>query len=187
MGQRPLVDDFIDAIDAGDDAAALAILEAHPQVAEQESSREGKLGGATALHWAAHRNALHICSRLVELGADVNARRARWWRTPLAWAADGGHVATVAFLLENGAEANADAYGKTSALHAVAQGGSTCGARDPEGYGEVARLLIRHGVDIDRATDYDGATALDDAVRKGNHPVEAVLREAVLREAGDAS
>ena len=92
------------------------------------------------------------------------------------WAADAGRADAVVLLLENGADVNADTHGNTTALHAVAQGGSTAGSRDPAAYQQTARLLINAGIDVNRRTSYDDATALDDAVRKGNTHVEAVLR-----------
>ena len=82
----------------------------------------------------------------------------------------------MAFLLESGADVNGDGYGNTTALHAAAQGGSTAGAADPDGYRRTAEALISQGIDLDRRTSYDEGTALDDALRKGNEHVAAVLR-----------
>ena len=171
------VDDLIDLIDGRDEERALALLDEHPELADGESTREGVLAGATPLHWAAHRDQVPLCARLVALGADVNARRARWWRTPLAWGADAGSSQAVAFLLEQGADVNGDAYGHTTALHAAAQGGSTNGQRDPDAYRRTAQILICYGVDVDRrATGDGGQTALGDAVRVGNRAVAELLR-----------
>ena len=54
--------------------------------------------------------------------------------------------------------------------------GSSAGAQDPEGYRRTAENLISHGIDLDRRTEYDDGTALDDAIRTGNEHVAAVLR-----------
>ena len=72
---------------------------------------------------------------------------------------------------------NHDDFGQTSALHAVAQRGSTGGARDPEGYQRTTEILIARGADINRRATRDGGqTPLDDAMRKSNNTVEDVLR-----------
>ncbi len=172
------VDELIDVIDNGDELTAQKLLEQQPALATGESLREDVLRGATPLHWAAHRNMTDLCERLIDSGADANARRAQWWRTPLAWAADAGCTEAVELLLRNGAEVNGDAFGMTTALHAAAQGGSTSGKENPETYRRTALFLITHGVDINRrATGDHDQTALDDAIRKGNKAVVEVLVE----------
>ena len=150
------VDTVINLIDEGKSVEALQLLNASPGLTNDKSQREGALGGATLLHWAAHRDAISLCKRLIEFGAEINADTAMWWRTPLAWAADGGRADAVELLLNRGADVNQDAFGQTSALHAVAQGGSTSGARDSEGYRRTAEILIAHGADIDRRARGDG-------------------------------
>ena len=72
---------------------------------------------------------------------------------------------------------NGDAYGGTTALHAVAQGGSSNGRRDPEAYRCTAQTLIEYDADINRpATGDGGQTPLGDATRVGNESVAGVLR-----------
>ena len=172
------VDELIDAIDNDNELAAQKLLEQQPALATGESLREGVLRGATPLHWAAHRNMTDFCERLIQSGADTNARRAHWWRTPLAWAADAGCAEAVELLLRNGADVNGDGFGMTTALHAAAQGGSTSGKGDPDAYRRTVLLLIAYGVDINRrATGDHNQTALDDAIRKGNEAVIEVLVE----------
>lgn len=172
------VDELIDAIDNGDELTVQKLIERQPTLSTGESLREGVLRGATPLHWAAHRNMANLCEQLIELGADANARRAQWWRTPLAWAADAGSTQTVEILLRNRADVNGDAFGMTTALHAAAQGGSTSGKSNPEAYRRTALLLIAHGVHINRrATGDHDQTALDDAIRKGNQAVSEVIVE----------
>jgi ankyrin repeat protein len=171
------VDDLIDLADDGDEQGALDLLSSREELATGESQRQGVLAGATPLHWAAHRDHVRLCTRLLEPGADVNAHRAQWWRTPLARAADAGCVAAVGLLLDRGADVDQDSFGMTSALHAVAQGGSTNGRRDPEAYATVAERLIAAGANIDRrATGDGGQTPLGDAERRGNTAVADVLR-----------
>ncbi len=178
------VDELIDAIENGDERTAQALIEQQPALATGESIREGILRGATPLHWAVHRNMTDLCERLIQSGADINARRAQWWRTPLAWAADAGCAEAVELLLRNGADVNGDAFGMTTALHAAAQGGSTSGQENSDAYRRTALLLITHGVDINRrATGDRDQTALDDAIRKDN---EAVI-EALVEHGGKST
>jgi len=124
-----------------------------------------------------NRNALGLCERLIELGANVNAAATTWWQTPLAWAADAGSAEAVELLLKRGADVNQDAIVGTTALHAVAMGGSSRGSRDPEAYRRTAEILIAHGADINRiAAGHRRQTPLDDAIANGNEQVAVVLR-----------
>ena len=66
------VDALISLIRANRDREALELLNASPGLAAEHSEQEGQLHGATPLHWAAHRNAVELCERLIQLGADVN-------------------------------------------------------------------------------------------------------------------
>jgi ankyrin repeat protein len=176
------VDRLIDLIDQDQGEAALALINRNPELVIGISERDGVLRGATPLHWAAHRNMASLCERLIELGADVNASGAMWWRTPLAWTADAGAAGAVELLLQCGADVNQDAFGQTTALHAAAQGGSSGGNRDPEGYRRTAELLIAHGADINRrAAGGGGRTPLDDAIRRDNQAVVSVLERRVAR------
>ena len=159
-------------------AEALAMLDAFPAVAAAHSEQGGQLHGASPLHWAAHRNLENVCERLIELGANVNDSASDWWLTPLAWAADAGSADAVDLLLRHGADVNQDAVVGTTALHAVAMGGSSRGRRDPEAYRRTTELLIARGAQVNRqATGDRRQTPLDDAVASGNDAVAAVLRK----------
>ena len=172
------VDALIQLIRDRRDEEALAMLDAFPALAAAHSVRGGQLHGASPLHWAAHRNAVQVCERLIGLGADVNDAASDWWLTPLAWAADAGSADAVNLLLGHGADVNQDAVVGTTALHAVAMGGSSRGRRDPDAYRRTAEILIAHGAQVNRrATGDRGQTPLDDAVANNNDEVAAVLRE----------
>jgi ankyrin repeat protein len=172
------VDALIDLIRASRDREALEMLRAFPDLAKGHSEQEGQLRGASPLHWAAHRNAVELCERLIELGADVNDAATDWWLTPLAWAADAGSAEAVEVLVQCGAAVNQDAVVGTTALHAVAMGGSSRGSRDPDAYRRTAEILIARGADVNRrATRHRGQTPLDDAVANNNDHVAAVLRK----------
>jgi len=174
----PTVDALISLIQASRDREALEMLGASPGLATGHSEEQGQLHSASPLHWAAHRNAVGVCERLIQLGADVNDAATHWWRTPLAWASDAGSADAVELLLNRGAAVNQDAVVGTTALHAVAMGGSSRGSRDSDAYRRTAEILIAHGADVNRrATGDRGQTPLDDAVANNNEHVAAVLRK----------
>ena len=155
---------------------ALEMLNACPALATKRTDRSGQLHGATPLHWAAHRNATALCQRLIELGADVNDSASDWWLTPLSWGADAGSAEAVELLLKHGADVNQNAIVGTTALHAVAMGGSSQGKGDPQAYERTAEILIAHGADINRRTEKQ-RTPLDEAIENANDAVANVLRK----------
>ncbi len=155
---------------------AMDLLKSSPELATQCLEEEGQLNGASPLHWAAHRNAKELCDRLIELGANVNDSATDWWLTPLSWAADAGSAEVVELLLQHGAEVDQDVVVGLTALHAVAMGGSSRGSRDPEAYKRTAEILIAYGADVNKPTDRDQRTPLDEALKSGNKAVEEVLR-----------
>jgi len=172
------VDTLINLIQQREYEQALAMLNAHPVLATVRSEKEGQMYGETPLHRAAHCNAVELCERLIELGADVNDSATRWWLTPLAWAADAGSADAVELLLRRGADVNQDAVVGTTALHAAAMGGSSGGKRDPQAYRRTAEILIANGADINRRAAGDrGQTPLDNALARENDAVAAVLRK----------
>jgi ankyrin repeat protein len=172
------IDAFIELIKNREFDTALAMLKASPTLATEHSDADGQLHGASPLHWAAHRNAVELCQRLIDLGADVNDSSSDWWLTPLAWGADAGSAEAVELLLSRGANANQDAVVGTTALHAVAMGGSSRGTRDPQAYRRTAELLIAHGADVNRRARGDRKqTPLDDAIANNNHEVAVLLRQ----------
>jgi ankyrin repeat protein len=178
------VDAMISLIQQRKCAEALAMLNADPALATAHSAKEGQMYGETPLHRAAHCNAVELCQRLLELGADVNHAATHWWLTPLAWAADAGSAEAVELLLKHGADVNQDAIVGTTALHAVAMGGSSGGRRAPQAYRRTAEILISHGADINRrATGDRGQTPLDDALARNNDEVADVLRHHGAQEA----
>lgn len=172
------VDTFIELIRDRRNQEALDTLNASRTLATARSARAGHVHGASPLHWAAHRNAVELCERLIDLGANVNDSATDWWLTPLAWAADAGSAEAVELLLRRGADVNQDAVVGTIALHAVAMGGSTRGGRDPDAYRRTAEILIASGADVNRRARGDRQqTPLDDALANNNDAVAAVLQK----------
>jgi ankyrin repeat protein len=172
------VDDLILLIRDRQFPEALELLNENPGLAVLHSDESGQLHGASPLHWAAHRNAVELCRRLIELGADVNDSASDWWLTPLSWGADAASVEAVELLLKHGAEVNQDAIVGTTALHAAAMGGSSQGSENSEGYARTAEILIAHGADINRLSQGNhNKRPLDDAIAGNNHAVAEVLRK----------
>ncbi|MCA9018548.1 MAG: ankyrin repeat domain-containing protein [Planctomycetaceae bacterium] len=169
------VEPFIEMIRDERFQDALETLNADPFLATSHAEQPGQFHGVSPLHWAAHRNAVELCERLIELGADVNDSAGNWWLTPLSWAADAGRVETVELLLKHGADVDQDAIAGTTALHAVAMGGSSQGSRDPAAYQRTAEILIAHGACLSGRSERR-QTPLDDAIEYENEYVAAVLR-----------
>ncbi|KAF3219284.1 hypothetical protein TWF106_007125 [Orbilia oligospora] len=89
------------------------------------------------------------------------------WRTPLSYAAEGGHEHIVGRLLKAGAEANLeDNYGLTPLSYAV-QGG----------YEAVVRLLLEIHKPSGSSYDLKGGTPLTYAAKKGNVAIMKLLLE----------
>jgi Ankyrin repeats (3 copies) len=101
--------------------------------------------GSTSLHLASYSGALSVGQYLLDHGADINARDEDDW-TPLfvcACTLSGEHVEFAQVLLERGAVVDARSnHGNTSLHEAVA-----------EGKIQVARLLLKHGADVNACNE----------------------------------
>jgi hypothetical protein len=113
---------------------------------------------------AARSGRLEEVKRLLDQGADVNAR-GMWGLTPLIWASSKGHLAVVNLLVQRGADVDARANNQSTALM------WTCFA----GFREVARILLERGANV-HAKSNSGATALIAATEKGHHQLVALLK-----------
>lgn len=155
---------------------ALEILEAHPGLATEkwagpEGVEGGFIPGSTVLHYASNDGKLRLMERLIELGADVNADEARWYATPLAWAANNARIEALGLLLDRGASPRS-----LHALHAVAFGGSSAGKESPDRYVEAVRLLIARGADPGDTREPGRRTPLEIAIEVGNSAVTDFLK-----------
>ncbi|KAH8977483.1 prosome, macropain 26S subunit, non-ATPase, 10, isoform CRA_c [Lactarius hatsudake] len=98
---------------------------------------------STSVHAAAQNNQLSLLRSLVsEDATSVNAVDTDS-RTPLHWAASGGHLDVVAYLLANGAGVDKTDDSGWTALHIAAS----------SGHEEVVRELVGAGADVNRKND----------------------------------
>ncbi|MEQ8331546.1 MAG: ankyrin repeat domain-containing protein [Longimicrobiales bacterium] len=95
---REAFERLVEAIQRGDDDAALALLERMPELADHH---EG--GGPGAIHWAAYKRRPAVVRHLVGLGVDLDRKETKFDATPVGWANEGGHADILDLLLEAGA------------------------------------------------------------------------------------
>src|SRR5690349_10588801 len=146
MADVPLQKRIRDAIKAGDDAAAEALIASDP------SQLTFVTPFGTWLHVAASCGRLRVVQFLARAGADVNARGGISGGTPLNEAASRGHLPVVEFLLSAGAVMETREP-EVNPLFSATYGG----------HPEVVRLLLASG--IDAAVRYAGPRMRDmDAV-----------------------
>lgn len=121
--------------------------------------------GWTPLHVAAFFGQEELALKLIERGAEVDARSTNAMKnTPLHAAAAGRKLNLVRLLLQEGANANASQEGGWTALHAAAQNGDR----------EIVELLLASGADLNARAD-NQQNALDLALLKGRQDVAKLL------------
>lgn len=125
-------------------------------------------GGRTPLHLAAECNSERdVADKLLEYGADPDARENQLGRTPLHFAARSNNVAVVDMLLASGADIDiVDSNGVTP-LHLAARYSSMA----------ACRALIREGAST-TIIDSDGRSALCVATDFNRREAAALIREA---------
>jgi ankyrin repeat protein len=151
---------LVDAAKAQDHASVTALVE------QQADVNVPQPDGATALHWAAHWDALDTADLLIGAGADVDAAN-DYGVTPLALACDNGAGAMVARLLEAGASPNAERSTGETPLMTCARTGSL----------EAVWALLDHGADPGASESWRGQTALMWAAGEGHTEVARALIE----------
>jgi ankyrin repeat protein len=182
---------LVDAVKSGDREAVRALLKAHVDVNTPQPD------GATALHWAAHRDDLETTGLLIRGGAHVNATN-DYGVTPLSLACTNGNAGIVKALLDAGANPNsASPTGETVLMTAARTGradvvkslldrGADLSAREnllgqtalmwaaAEGHAEVVRTLLAHRADA-RGGSKTGFTPLMFTARKGDVATGRIL------------
>ena len=146
---------LIDAVRRVDPVAVRRLLEQKIDVNATQPD------GATALHWAAHRNDVAIADLLIQAGARVDAAD-EGGVTPLGLACLNASPAMVERLLKAGASPNT---GRESPILSAARSGNV----------EVMKLLLAHGGDPNAKEPRRGQTALMWAAAEKHAAVVGVL------------
>ena len=128
------------------------------------NARQGD--GATALHWAAHREDLTAVDVLLRAGANAGAAN-ELGATPIWLAAVNGSVPILRRLLDAAADPDAALVSGETALMAAARAGSV----------EAVRLLLASGADVNARERTRGQTALMWAVEQRHAVVVKTLIE----------
>ncbi len=123
--------------------------------------------GATALHWAAHRDDLGVADLLIDAGANAEATN-RYGVAPLALACLNGNAAMIERLLNAGADPNATQPGGETALMTAARTGVV----------EAVQVLLARGADPNASESSKAQTALMWAAANDNADVVRALVEA---------
>ena len=113
--------------------------------------------GATALHWAAHRDDLEAADLLIRAGANVEATN-RYGVAPLALACLNGNAAMIETLLDAGADPNATQPGGETALMTASRTGRAA----------AVQVLLDRGADPNARERSKGQTALMWAAAENN-------------------
>ena len=151
---------LIDAVKAEDHARVERLLAGGADVDAPQGD------GATALHWAAHRDLRGLAELLIRAGADVDAADDHGV-TPLALASLNASDGMVGLLLEARADANLRTTSGVTPLMTAAR----------VGHAGVVRRLLRAGADPAATEAVRGQTALMWAVAEGHTQAAAVLLE----------
>ena len=122
--------------------------------------------GATALHWAVHRNDAGLVDLLLEAGADVSAKN-RYGVQPISLAAENGNAEILEALLEAGADANAALPEGETVLMTAARTGNAA----------AIRVLLVRGADPNLRDSFRGQTALMWAAARNNADAVHALAE----------
>jgi ankyrin repeat protein len=153
---------IIEAIKGGNLTQARSLIDNKVDVNEPQAD------GATALHWAVHRNNLDAVRMLIAAGAEVDAVN-DFGVNPLWLACENRNADAAKLLLEAGADPNSSMMTGESLLMTAAHYGNV----------EIVRALLKAGADVDATEPVRKQTPLMWAIDK-NHTETALL----LLEAG---
>jgi len=123
-------------------------------------------GGTTPIFISCNNGFVESAMILCRFGANVNYNKNKYNLTPLRHAARNGYFEVVRFLINQGAEIDALAEDKGTALSAASS----------KGHLDIVKLLIQSGAKID-IIDKDGETPLFNASSNGRNEVVKYLLE----------
>ena len=146
-----------DAAMKGDSAAVAALLKKGADVNAPQAD------GATAMHWAVHRNDLPMIDRLIAAGAGVKAAN-RHGATPLALACLNGSARAIERLLKAGADPNERGPNGETALMMASRTGAV----------DAMTTLLKAGAVVNATEKLRGTTALMWAAAQ-SHPAAVTL------------
>ena len=136
--------------------------------------RGEEYGAYTALHSAAGNRNPEVAALLLDRGADITKITNFFGETPLMTATRMGALETAALLLDRGADPNEAGNFNRPVLHRAATRGNP----------EMVQLLIDRGARVG-ATDGEGNTALDDALRYSRGRGTAAVVDLLLQRGAD--
>ena len=151
---------LVDAVKQGDVQAVRALITSGADVRQPEGD------GATALHWAAHRDSVELVRLLLDAGASAQAAN-DLGVTPLHLASGNGNLLTIRLLLERRANAKAVTASGVTPLMEAARNGSV----------DAVRLLLANGAEVNARESARGQTALMWAVSRQHPEIVTVLIE----------
>jgi ankyrin repeat protein len=151
---------LIDAVKSRDLERVRALVKERVDV----NARQGD--GATALHWAVHRDDLDAVDLLIAAGAKADVADDTG-ATPLHLACVNRRAAVVERLLASGANPNATLVGGETVLMTCARAGEPA----------AVRALLRRGADVNAKEPSHSQTALMWAAAQGHPEAVAVLLE----------
>jgi len=151
---------LVDAIKAGDKAAAASLLQQKADVNAPEAD------GTTALAWAVRQDDSALVDQLLKAGADVKAAN-RYGITALYLACQNGSAAMIEKLLKAGADANATVTEGETALMTASHTGNPA----------AVKVLLDHGATVDAKEAWHGETALMWAAAESHPEAMRVLIE----------
>ena len=122
--------------------------------------------GATALHWAVHKNDAGLVDLLLAAGADVSVAN-RYGVRPISLAAENGNAEILEALLDAGAEPNAALPEGETVLMTAARTGDAASIR----------VLLVRGADPNLRDGFRGQTALMWAAARNNADAVHALAE----------
>jgi ankyrin repeat protein len=152
---------LLQAVKSGDIESVRGLLKQHVDVNAPQGD------GATALHWASHRDDLTIADLLIRSGARPNAVD-DVGTTPLHLACTNRSASMVERLLRAGASANAALLNGETVLMTCARTGDTA----------AVKALLAHGADANAMEHEHHQTALMWAVAQSHASVVRLLLEA---------